>query len=221
MDTAISLSKLQIPDYTSDPASLSPAVPSSGVPLPSLSPVGEENQSDPGEITAIGEDSTAPFLSAAVSPTYVDSHFPPTVRAYMASPAFQSRTTSASSMEMLVSGPASSPLLGEELGYDPTRAGRSSYKDIFSPRSFRSLSSSSSVVSARSSTPPSATILSASQLRPPLQIGALRPRRRSTSGSTTAVPPTPAPRPRHDLYYLTDEMAVFEVSGNLIVFEGS
>ena len=217
METARPLSRLEIPGTLppTDFPSLSPALRSAAVSLPRLSPVGEdseEQQQSAIENTVTDPDTNAPFLSTAISPTYIDSHIPPTVRTHVVSPAFHSRSTSASSAELLVPGSDGSPLMRQEFEHTHAPAGRSTYNGIFSPRSFLTVSSRSSIVSPRTSSPPSATALSASQLHPPLQIGALRPRRRSTSGSTTAVPTTPGSRPRHSLYYMSDEMIILEVS---------
>ncbi|KAH8102038.1 hypothetical protein BXZ70DRAFT_929897 [Cristinia sonorae] len=209
METSLGLPRLEIPSppSPSDVPALSPDIRSAAKSLPHLSPVGEEQN------TSLEQEQ--PFLSSAVSPTYVDSHIPPTIRPHLITPPFHSRSTSASSVELLVPGTSSTPLLDQEFEHAHAHIGQSTYSGIFSPRSFRTMSSRSSMLSPRMSTPPSATALSASQLHPPLQIHALRPKARSGSTSTTVAPPTPSSRPRHSSYYMDPEMVILEVEGYL------
>lgn len=222
MATLYDLPRLEIPKLTtaasamsSSVGALSPAVPSASVTLPRVPSQNDESQRLTEEnLLSVAPHINPPFLSATVSPTYVDFRIPPTIRTHLASSPFHSRSTSTSSPELLVPGRVRTPLLGEE--FEDGHADLSShtaFSGIFSPRSFRSISSRSSARSAQLSSPASAAALSAAQLHPPLQIHALRPKPRSPSGSTTVVTSTPASRNRHSLYYMADEMVIFEVRG--------
>ncbi|TCD64987.1 hypothetical protein EIP91_003353 [Steccherinum ochraceum] len=213
MNTPQGLARLEIPDASSslEVSVPSPAMHSAAVCLPRLPPVEEEEPYTTGT-SSIDQVPLLPFLAGAISPTYMDSQIPPNIRTHLVSPPFHSRSTSTSSAEFVVPGPSASPLLAQEFEHPRPQTSLSNYAGIFSPRSYRTLSARSSVASPRISSPPSATILSASQLHPPLQIHALRPKPRSASlSSATVVPNTPAAtKPHHPLYYMNDEMAVFE-----------